>query len=234
MGRSRRQEKIMPPSSASDRSDGSMNFVSAKALFDSDPQKYQYTRSVRLTQPAPPQPLPAANPAGPKRLGNTSRTFVSPLVTGKPAAATHSNSRDRSPNDDGNVDPRLLNVDAAMVETIRNEIVSNLNQVTWDDIAGLALAKQTQRVCCVAHDEVRRAQLTARPDLFQGIRAPPKGLLLFGPPGTGKTLIGKCIASQVQATFFSISSSSLTSKWIGDGEKMVRALFAVARVHQPS
>ena len=67
-----------------------------------------------------------------------------------------------------------------------------------------------------------------------GIRGPTKGLLLFGPPGTGKTLIGKCIASQCKASFFSISSSTLVSKWIGDGEKMVRALFAVARVKQPS
>jgi len=57
---------------------------------------------------------------------------------------------------------------------------------------------------------------------------------ICSPPGTGKTLIGKCIASQSGATFFNISSSSLTSKWIGEGEKMVRALFAVARVHQPS
>lgn len=47
-------------------------------------------------------------------------------------------------------------------------------------------------------------------------------------------MIGKCIASQANATFFSISASSLTSKWIGEGEKMVRALFAVASVHQPS
>jgi DNA polymerase III delta prime subunit len=73
-----------------------------------------------------------------------------------------------------------------------------------------------------------------RPDIFCGLRSPPKGLLLFGPPGTGKTLIGKCIASQSKATFFSISSSSLTSKWVGEGEKMVKALFAVARVMQPS
>lgn len=56
----------------------------------------------------------------------------------------------------------------------------------------------------------------------QGPRAPPKGLLLFGPPGTGKTLIGKAVASNISASFFSISASSLTSKWIGEGEKMVR------------
>lgn len=45
---------------------------------------------------------------------------------------------------------------------------------------------------------------------------------------------GKCIASQSKSTFFSISASSLTSKWIGDGEKMVRVLFAVARSYQPA
>lgn len=63
---------------------------------------------------------------------------------------------------------------------------------------------------------------------MQGARAPPKGILLFGPPGTGKTLLGKAIASNINAAFFSISASSLTSKWIGEGEKMVRTLFAVA------
>ena len=73
-----------------------------------------------------------------------------------------------------------------------------------------------------------------RPDIFTGLRALPKGLLLFGPPGTGKTLIGKAIAHQTGATFFSISASSLTSKWVGEGEKGVRALFAVAAQMQPS
>ena len=70
--------------------------------------------------------------------------------------------------------------------------------------------------------------------MLQGARAPAKGLLLFGPPGTGKTLIGKAIAGNIQATFFNISASSLTSKWIGQGEKMVRALFAVAGCMQPA
>ena len=51
---------------------------------------------------------------------------------------------------------------------------------------------------------------------------------------TSIVLLGKCIASQSHSTFFNISASSLTSKWIGDGEKMVRALFAVARVYQPA
>ena len=50
----------------------------------------------------------------------------------------------------------------------------------------------------------------------------------------GKTLIGKAIAHQAGATFFSISASSLTSKWIGEGEKTVRTLFAVAAYRQPS
>jgi fidgetin-like protein 1 len=73
-----------------------------------------------------------------------------------------------------------------------------------------------------------------RPDIFTGLRSAPKGILLFGPPGTGKTLIGKCIAAQAGATFFSISASSLTSKWIGQGEKLVRALFLYARAKQPA
>ena len=72
------------------------------------------------------------------------------------------------------------------------------------------------------------------PHLFNGLRKLPKGILLFGPPGTGKTLIGKAIAHQAEATFFSISSSSMTSKWIGEAEKTVRTLFAVAGYKQPS
>jgi ATP-dependent 26S proteasome regulatory subunit len=52
--------------------------------------------------------------------------------------------------------------------------------------------------------------------------------------GTGKTLIAKAMASECEAKFFSISASSLMSKWHGNGEKMVRKLFAVAGLNQPS
>ena len=123
-------------------------------------------------------------------------------------------------------DPRYKNIDSDMVKRIKNEIMDQGDPVYWNDIAGLDFAKKTLQEIVVLPMK--------RPDLFSGLRSPPKGLLLFGPPGTGKTLLGKCIASRSGSTFFSITASALTSKWYGEGEKMVRALFAVARAHQPS
>ncbi|XP_004415118.1 PREDICTED: fidgetin-like protein 1 [Odobenus rosmarus divergens] len=124
------------------------------------------------------------------------------------------------------IDERLKNLEPKMIELIMNEIMDHGPPISWDDIAGVEFAKATIKEIVVWP--------MMRPDIFTGLRGPPKGILLFGPPGTGKTLIGKCIASQSGATFFSISASSLTSKWVGEGEKMVRALFAVARCQQPA
>ena len=154
--------------------------------------------------------------AGPSRHG-VYNSFKSPLL------------QQQQPEDvpqEETVDERLKNIDPKMIELIQNEIMDHGQPVTWEDIAGLEFVKTTVKEIVVFP--------LLRPDIFHGLRAPPKGLLLFGPPGTGKTMIGKCIASQSKSTFFSISASSLTSKWVGEGEKMVRALFAVARVHQPS
>ncbi|KAF1744418.1 hypothetical protein MXB_5285 [Myxobolus squamalis] len=133
-------------------------------------------------------------------------------------------------NDDNNNDiPEIKGVDKKLVELILNDVqlvVDKGAQVTWNDIAGLEFAKKTIEEIIVWP--------MVRPDLFTGLLVPVKGLLLFGPPGTGKTLIGKCIANQCCAKFFSISASSLTSKWFGEGEKLVRALFEVAKYYQPS
>ena len=69
---------------------------------------------------------------------------------------------------------------------------------------------------------------------MQGVSGARTGLLLFGPPGTGKTMLGKAIAHNLKAAFFYINASSVQSKWVGEGEKTVRVLFAVARCMQPS
>ncbi|EEY54210.1 fidgetin-like protein [Phytophthora infestans T30-4] len=152
-----------------------------------------------------------------------SKKFVSPTNDG---GASKGKKQTTPPDEDENIDPRLKSCDPELIEKIEMEIVDNGDPITFDDIAGLQFAKK-----CVNELVIWPM---ARPDIFTGLRSLPKGLLLFGPPGTGKTLIGKAIASQSGATFFSISASSLTSKWIGQGEKLVRTLFAVAAVKQPS
>lgn len=113
-----------------------------------------------------------------------------------------------------------------MVEHILGESMHDFKPVAWEDIAGLESAKSTFLEAIIMP--------LRRPDLFTGVRCPPRGVLLFGPPGTGKTLIAKSIASQAKAKFFSINPSSLTSKWVGDAEKLVKTLFAVAAAHQPA
>ncbi|KAL9385568.1 hypothetical protein Peur_022578 [Populus x canadensis] len=116
--------------------------------------------------------------------------------------------------------------DAKLIEIINTAIVDKSPSVKWEDVAGLEKAKQSLMEMVILP--------TRRRDLFTGLRKPARGLLLFGPPGNGKTMLAKAVASESEATFFNVSASSLTSKWVGEAEKLVRTLFIVAISRQPS
>lgn len=117
-------------------------------------------------------------------------------------------------------------IDASAAKSILNEVVIHGDEVHWSDIAGLEPAKSTLKETVVYP--------FLRPDLFSGLREPARGLLLFGPPGTGKTMLARAVATESKSTFFSIAAGSLVSKFLGESEKLVRALFALARVLAPS
>lgn len=117
-------------------------------------------------------------------------------------------------------------VDESAAKQIFNEIVVQGDEVHWDDVAGLDVAKKALKEAVVYP--------FLRPDLFMGLREPARGMLLFGPPGTGKTMLARAVATESRSTFFAISASSLTSKWLGESEKLVRALFSLAKALAPS
>ncbi|XP_068101730.1 fidgetin isoform X2 [Hyperolius riggenbachi] len=124
------------------------------------------------------------------------------------------------------VDEQLKNTDTHLIDLVTNEIINQGHPVDWDEIAGLDLVK------AFIKEEVLWPVI--RSDAFSGLTALPRSILLFGPRGTGKTLLGRCIASQLGATFFKIAGSNIVTKWIAEGEKIVHATFLVARCRQPS
>jgi len=99
--------------------------------------------------------------------------------------------------------------------------------VTYQDIGGI----EDQL------DEVRETveMPLENPDMFDEVGIePPSGVLLHGPPGTGKTMLAKAVANQTDATFIKMAGSELVHKFIGEGAKLVRDLFELARQHEPS
>lgn len=126
--------------------------------------------------------------------------------------------RDGLPTSYEGVDPRFI-------DDIHSILIKDTG-VCFKDIAGLDEAKRLLHEAIILPMQV--------PELFQGPMAPWKGVLLYGPPGTGKTELAKAFATEAKCCFFAASASTIMSKYVGDSEKVVKALFTIARYHAPS
>ncbi|XP_007898715.1 vacuolar protein sorting-associated protein 4B [Callorhinchus milii] len=143
----------------------------------------------------------------------------------KPVVENQNNSNDDKGNEsDGEAD----NSEKKKLQNqLQGAIVMEKPNVRWDDVAGLEGAKEALKEAVILPIKF--------PHLFTGKRTPWRGILLFGPPGTGKSYLAKAVATEANnSTFFSVSSSDLVSKWLGESEKLVKNLFQLARDHKPS
>lgn len=113
-----------------------------------------------------------------------------------------------------------------MKQGLADAIVTEKPNIKWDDIAGLEGAKKALQEAVILPIKF--------PQIFTGVRKPWRGILLYGPPGTGKTYLAKACATEAAGTFFSVSSSDLVSKYVGESEKLIKTLFAMAREKAPS
>ena len=107
------------------------------------------------------------------------------------------------------------------------QIVTNPPDVSYADIGGLDMQKQEIR-------EAVELPLTHL-DLYRQIGIdPPRGVLLYGPPGTGKTMLAKAVAHHTSAAFIAVVGSEFVQKYLGEGPRMVRDTFRLAREHAPA
>lgn len=109
-----------------------------------------------------------------------------------------------------------------LVDILEKDIILRKPNVQWTQVAGLTEAKALLQEAMVLP--------VLMPDFFKGIRRPWKGVLMVGPPGTGKTLLAKAVATECGTTFFNVSSSTVTSKYRGESEKLVRLLFEMVSI----
>ncbi len=107
------------------------------------------------------------------------------------------------------------------------EVIDSIPDISYDDIGGLKEQK-------LEVTETVELPLL-KPDLFKKVGIePPKGVLLFGAPGTGKTLMAKAVAHETKATFIRIIGSELVQKFIGEGARLVREIFSLAKEKAPT
>lgn len=117
--------------------------------------------------------------------------------------------------DDDDEDPDAKKLRGALA----GSILTDKPNIKWEDVAGLEAAKEALKEAVILPIKF--------PHLFTGKRQPWKGILLYGPPGTGKSYLAKAVATEANSTFFSVSSSDLVSKWMGESERYEERTFVV-------
>jgi len=139
------------------------------------------------------------------------------------AGSNGESKKDSKDSDSDSDDPEKKK----MIDKLSDAIVVEKPNIKWSDVAGLDAAKEALKEAVILPIKF--------PHLFTGKRKPWRGILLFGPPGTGKSFLAKAVATEANnSTFFSVSSSDLVSKWLGESEKLVKNLFEMAREQKPS
>ncbi|XP_016398131.1 vacuolar protein sorting-associated protein 4A-like isoform X2 [Sinocyclocheilus rhinocerous] len=155
-----------------------------------------------------------------QKIQNLMMEYVLSAPPSKPVKVPQSDDKGTD-SDDGDAEKKKFQ------SQLQGAIVMEKPNIKWDDVAGLEGAKEALKEAVILPIKF--------PHLFTGKRTPWRGILLFGPPGTGKSYLAKAVATEANnSTFFSISSSDLVSKWLGESEKLVKNLFSLAREHKPS
>ncbi|KAF5800840.1 putative AAA+ ATPase domain, ATPase, AAA-type, core, AAA ATPase, AAA+ lid domain-containing protein [Helianthus annuus] len=168
-----------------------------------------------------------------KSVKDTSKDVGGPKPETKVESARPSEAEASAPKNTDNVAPATpkapgVPADNEFEKRIRPEVIpASEIGVTFSDVGSLDDIKESLQ-------ELVMLPLR-RPDLFiGGLLKPCRGILLFGPPGTGKTMLAKAIANEAGASFINVSMSTITSKWFGEDEKNVRALFSLAAKVSPT
>ncbi|CAF3200569.1 unnamed protein product [Rotaria socialis] len=175
-------------------------------------------------QQAPARPQPVARDV--RSANNDPRRRNAPSSASNNKQKQLDNKRVNNQPNNGEKKYQPVGAEKDLVEGLERDIVQKDPNVRWADVAGCTAAKKLLQEAVVLPRFM--------PDFFKGIRRPWKGILLFGPPGTGKTMLAKAVATECKTTFFNVAAANLTSKYHGEGEKLVRLLFEMAKFYAPS
>lgn len=144
------------------------------------------------------------------------------MVGANGASSAGGTGAGKEKGEDGGAEP--IDEDSKKLRSaLAGAILSDRPNVKWDDVAGLEGAKEALKEAVLLPIKF--------PHLFVGKRQPWKGILLYGPPGTGKSYLAKAVATEAKSTFFSVSSSDLVSKWMGESERFVQPRLVVSCIH---